>query len=69
MNQFSDLGSSPASCIISARTLEVMDVISDGLHTTVLPVIKAGANLNVRRYKGRFHGTINPATPTGSLTV
>jgi len=44
----------------------VTEVISLGLATTVLPKAKAGANLKVNRYIGRFHGVIIPDTPIGS---
>jgi hypothetical protein len=52
-----------------ANIHEVTDVISLGLATTVFPVAIAGAILNVNRYKGRFHGLIKPATPTGLFIV
>ena len=58
----------PASFISLAIIHAVTDVISLGLHTTVLPAAIAGAILNVKRYKGRFHGEMRPATPIGHLT-
>lgn len=57
----------PASLINFAIIHAVTDVISLGLHTTVFPAAIAGAILNVKRYKGRFHGEMRPAMPIGHL--
>ena len=43
--------------------------ISDGFATTVLPDIKAGAIFQVNKYKGRFHGEIQPTTPRGERVI
>jgi hypothetical protein len=59
----------PDSLNTLANIHEVTDVISLGLAMTVFPVAIAGAILNVNRYKGRFHGLIKPATPTGLFIV
>ena len=34
-----------------------------------LPQARAGAILNVNRYRGKFHGLMRPATPTGIRQV
>ena len=60
---------SPTSCIILANMYAVRDVISLGLHTTVHPAANAGAILNDKRYNGRFHGDMSPATPAGERQV
>lgn len=36
--------------------------------TTVQPAARAGANERTARTTGEFHGTITPATPTGSVS-
>ena len=40
-----------------------------GFATMVFPIIRAGAIFQVSRYKGKFHGVINPTTPSGFLNV
>ena len=60
-------GGSPASRMSPHSIQAVTLVISLGLHTTVLPVMMAGAILKVSRYSGRFQGEMRPATPTGCL--
>ena len=59
----------PASLQTWASMYAVCDVISLGLHTTVHPAAMAGAILNVSKYRGRFHGEMRPATPTGDRQV
>jgi hypothetical protein len=56
----------PASIIECDNNHALTEVNSDGFATTVLPVARAGASLNDNKYNGKFHGLINPATPTGS---
>ena len=60
---------SPTSCMILANIYAVRDVISLGLQTTVHPAANAGAILNDKRYNGRFHGEMRPATPAGERQV
>ena len=59
----------PASAVSSASIAAVQGVSSDGLATTVLPVAIAGAIFQVKRYSGRFHGEMSPATPRGRRSV
>src|SRR5262249_34255825 len=44
-------------------------VNSDGLATTVQPTARAGATFQVKRYRGKFHGEMQPATPRGWCRV
>ena len=60
---------SPASLMTFASMCAVSEVISLGLQTTVQPAAMAGAILNERRYDGRFHGQMRPATPAGVRIV
>ena len=62
---FNTPGGRPASLHSSPSRKAVMGVTSEGLATAVFPVAKAGAIFHVKRYSGRFHGEISPATPRG----
>ncbi|CAB4542838.1 unannotated protein [freshwater metagenome] len=42
---------------------------SAGFNTTVFPAARAGANPQPAIGIGKFHGTIIPTTPSGSLKV
>lgn len=42
---------------------------SAGLRTIVFPQARAGANFIAVRYRGAFHGKIDPTTPIGSWSV
>ena len=44
-------------------------VCSAGLSTIVQPAASAGATFHIAISSGKFHGTIWPHTPTGSLRV
>ena len=52
-----------------ASIVAVRGVTSDGLATTVLPAASAGAIFQVNRYSGRFHGLMQPTTPSGRRRV
>ena len=45
----------------------VRGVVSAGFNTTVFPVAIAGAIFQAAINKGKFHGMICPATPSGSV--
>src|SRR6185312_12804865 len=62
---FSTPGGKPASMLNSASRAAVQGVISEGLATTVLPLASAGAIFQLNRYNGRFHGLMQPTTPSG----
>ena len=62
-------GGSPASSASSPIRTAVSGVISAGLSTTVLPAASAGANPQPAIGIGKFHGTMTPTTPRGSLNV
>ena len=47
----------------------VTGVTSLGLATTQLPAASAGAIFQVNRYSGRFHGLMQPTTPSGWRSV
>ena len=57
----------PASSASSASRRAVSGVSSAGLSTTVLPAASAGAKPQPAIGIGKFHGTIIPTTPSGSL--
>jgi hypothetical protein len=44
----------------------VTGVVSAGLSTEVFPHASAGASFHAAISSGKFHGTICPATPSGS---
>jgi hypothetical protein len=60
---------SPASAASSATRSAVSGVRSAGLAITGLPAASAGAIPQPRIGIGKFHGTMTPTTPTGSLNV
>ena len=59
-------GGSPASCTISAKTMDEIGAISEGFSTTLLPARIAGITFSVTWFIGQFHGVIRATTPTGS---
>ena len=59
----------PISRASSPSIHAVTGVTSDGLPTTQLPAASAGANFQVNRYSGRFHGLMIPTTPSGWRSV
>ena len=64
---FTTPAGSSASCMISASRSAVSGVVSAGLSTAVLPHAIAGASFQAAISSGKFHGTIWPTTPIGSL--
>src|SRR5690625_829094 len=66
---FKTPGGSPASRQISLSNKAVIGVTSLGFATTQFPVASAGAIFQEKRYKGKFHGEIQPTTPRGLLKV
>jgi hypothetical protein len=59
----------PASSASSASRRLVSGVISLGLSTTVFPHASAGPSFQEAISIGKFHGVINPTTPSGSCNV
>ena len=59
----------PAWVQISPNKKAVIGVISLGFATTQFPEANAGAIFQVNRYKGRFHGEMQPTTPSGCFKV
>ena len=59
----------PASIASSPRRIAVIGVISAGFKTTVFPAASAGPKPQPAIGIGKFHGTIIPITPRGSLKV
>ena len=53
----------------SPSRIAVSGVSSAGLSTTVFPAASAGAKPQPAIGIGKFHGTITPTTPSGSLNV
>ena len=62
-------GGMPASPARSASSSAVTGVNSEGLTTAVQPAASSGPSFQVRRASGEFHGTMQPTTPTGTLSV
>ena len=60
---------SPASRASSPIRIAVSGVRSAGLAITGLPAARAGPSPQPRIGMGKFHGTISPTMPTGSLNV
>ena len=60
-------GSSFSMSFMSSNTLS--DVVDDGLKTMQSPAPSAGANFHAAMRYGKFHGTICPTTPIGSLRM
>ena len=59
----------PARSASSPKRMAVSGVYSAGFNTTVFPAARAGANPQPAIGMGKFHGTIIPTTPSGSLNV
>src|SRR5580704_14115779 len=59
---FKTPGGRPANRHSLASRKAVMGVISDGLATTQLPAASAGATFQVKRYRGKFQGEMQPTT-------
>ena len=59
----------PASSASCASRIAVIGVSSAGLSTTVLPHASAGPTFQLAMFRGKFQGTINPTTPSGSRKV
>src|SRR6056297_479844 len=51
------------SAVSSANFKAVIGVLEAGFNTTQLPAARAGASFQPEIRKGKFHGTISPATP------
>ena len=62
-------GGSPASAKHSATWSPVRGASCASLRTTVFPWISAGASFHTGIAIGKFHGVINPTTPSGRRTV
>ena len=60
---------SVCSATIRPSRVAFHGVSGAGFSTTVLPVARAWASLVMDTSKGKFHGTMAPTTPTGSLTM
>ncbi|MNW00386.1 hypothetical protein D3C71_1958720 [compost metagenome] len=59
----------PACCTSSAKRRADSEVSSAGLTTTVQPTARAAPSFQAMVCSGKFHGTMTPTTPTGSLRV
>ncbi|MNN32289.1 hypothetical protein D3C81_1460090 [compost metagenome] len=59
----------PASCTSSAKRKADSEVSSAGLTTAVQPVARAAPSFQAMVCRGKFHGTMAPTTPIGSLRV
>src|SRR5579871_45264 len=55
----------PASCNASIIRHALSGAADAGFITAVLPQTSAGANFHAGMALGKFHGVINPTTPTG----
>src|SRR5207245_1642214 len=66
---FSTPGGTPASMARSPNRSVVSGVCSAGFITMVQPQARAGPTFQEARRSGKFHGMINPTTPTGSRSV
>ena len=55
----------PACLQILPNKKEVTGVTSLGFAITQLPAAKAGAIFHVNKYKGKFHGLMQPTIPIG----
>ena len=69
VTRFTTPAGNPASSTSSISLSVVSEVCSAGLITTVQPAAMAGASFATAIVSGTFHGTISPATPTGSREV
>jgi hypothetical protein len=68
-NTFTTPSGTPASTQIWPSARAVSGVCFAGLSTMAQPAASAGATFQPAITKGKFHGTIWPATPTGSRKV
>ena len=59
----------PASANNRANSSIEVDANSEGLTTTVQPAARAGANFQLVRVNGEFHGVMIATTPLGSNFV
>ena len=59
----------PASTNSSASSSADSGEFSAGLSTTELPAASAGAIFHAVIMSGKFHGTMQPTTPSGSRSV
>ncbi|CAB4950316.1 unannotated protein [freshwater metagenome] len=59
----------PTSAASSDTRSAVRGVSSDGFITTQLPAASAGAIFQLTNISGKFQGTIEPTTPSGSRTT
>ncbi|CFP60091.1 Uncharacterised protein [Bordetella pertussis] len=66
VTRFSTPGGRPACSNASTRRRPDSGASEEGLNTTVLPVISAGAILRAGIDTGKFHGEITVTTPSGS---
>src|SRR6266850_7020707 len=64
--RFRTPGGSPASSKILVKCQAISGVSPAGLNTAVLPATRAGMSFQEGIAKGKFHGVITPATPTGT---
>ena len=62
-------GGMPASAAMSASSMAVSGVCSDGLRTTLFPVASAGARLFEAIIIGWLNGARMPTTPSGNRLV
>ena len=69
LTTFSTPSGKPISAASAASMVAVRGVTSEGFATTVLPAASAGAIFQVNRYSGRFHGLMQPTTPSGGRSV
>src|SRR5581483_4112361 len=62
---FTTPGGSSACSMTSASRNAVSGVVEAGFSTAVLPVASAGASFHAHISRGKFHGVICAATPSG----
>ena len=62
---FNTPAGNPASAQILVNKKAVAGVTSLGFAITQLPAANAGAIFQVNKYKGKFHGLMQPTTPIG----
>ena len=66
VTQFTTPAGTPAFSSASTRRMPDSGASDEGLNTTVLPVISAGASLRAGIEAGKFQGEITVTTPSGS---
>src|ERR1700759_4744174 len=66
---FSTPSGIPAKRAVPSSRTALSGVSSAGFKTIVLPAASAGATFQAAIVKGKFQGTINPTTPSGSRKV